>query len=65
MNFLTKITASWTNTMNSWTKIFQMSNYISQMKKLIERDKDFYDPYLVIADILSYEGKEAGSSNIL
>lgn len=31
---------------------------ISEMKKLIESDKDFYDPYLVIADVLSMQGKE-------
>lgn len=32
--------------------------YIAQMRKLIEIDKDFYDPYLIIADILSYDGKK-------
>lgn len=31
---------------------------ISEMKKLIECDRDFYDPYLVIADILTSQGKE-------
>lgn len=32
---------------------------ISEMKKLIEIDKDFYDPYLVIADVLFWQGKES------
>lgn len=31
---------------------------ISKMKKLIESDRDFYDPYLVIADVLFGQGKE-------
>jgi len=32
---------------------------IAEMKKLIECDKDFYDPYLVISDVLLWQGKKS------
>lgn len=38
---------------------------IQEMKRLIEKDADFYDPYLVIADILFSQGKDAKGSQIL
>ena len=38
---------------------------ISEMKKLIAIDADFYDPYLVIAEILAYNGEEQEAQTML
>lgn len=36
-----------------------------EMQRLIEEDKDFYDPYLIVADMLFTKGKDEKGSAIL
>jgi tetratricopeptide (TPR) repeat protein len=38
---------------------------ITEMKKLIAIDEDFYDPYLVIAEMLFYDGKNQDAQALL
>lgn len=46
-------------------KDFSNKKLITEMKKLIAIDEDFYDPYLIIAEILSYDGKNQEAQALL